>query len=75
LGPPSEEELREREGTVAPPPQGARPAATTFSSEQIALLTDIIRKAQQVSVGHMQAPAAKSDEAKGTCEGQKSGHS
>ena len=46
LGPPSEDALREREGTVGPPTP-SRTAVATFSSEQIALLTDMIRKAQQ----------------------------
>jgi hypothetical protein len=45
--PPSEEELREREGTVGPTTPSRTPAAATFSNEQIALLAELIRKAQQ----------------------------
>lgn len=47
LGPPSEAELREREGTVGPATPSRTPAAATFSSEQISLLTELIRKARQ----------------------------
>src|SRR5262249_9192949 len=46
LGPPSEEELRQREGTDTSSTQGGKPTAITISSEQIALLTEILRKAQ-----------------------------
>jgi len=47
LGPPSAQELREREGSTAPPTQSGRLAASVPTSELIAQLSDIIRRAQQ----------------------------
>jgi hypothetical protein len=47
LGPPSAQVLREREGSTAPPTQSGRLAASAPTSELIAQLSDIIRRAQQ----------------------------
>jgi hypothetical protein len=47
LGPPSEQELREREGTIGAPPSRQATPAALFSSEQIAFLTELIRNVRQ----------------------------
>jgi hypothetical protein len=47
LGSPSIEILREREGSTAPPTQGVKLAGNVTTSELIAQLSEIIRRAQQ----------------------------
>jgi hypothetical protein len=63
-GPPSEDEIRQREGTAAQPPAPGQASAVLFTSEQMALLTSMIQRMQQAGAQPTHPPPIKGPDAR-----------